>query len=321
MGSAPAGRPFRVCCARIVAICRQEDRACCIPANRARVYVPLFLAKHIATNDEITFPIPVEEITDAEMYIEKAPPSRAKACLYLTAIRQVTQPKLDKRDQSFVSAKVRDGNLGISSVFLHCGIIRDYFYRTQAVEDGSERTNLYQTLRIAPSASPAEIRVAFKLRALELEMTGAARAEQAKLERAFNILGHPELRAHYDSLLANWELPAVLPYGGVGSLLVAGDRSPLAVRRSLRGAFWPSCRIRCTDDFTYDCAIVSFTRTRLCSMTRAGSFNSGLILPFCGARRSASWETGLPSRLSVKIPPNLEQDVQRARSMYSRFGQ
>jgi hypothetical protein len=226
MGSAPAGRPFRVCCARIVAICRQEDRACCILANRARVYVPLFLAKHIATNDEITFPIPVEESTDAEMYIENAPPSRAKACLYLTAIRQVTQPKLDKRDQSFVSAKVRDGNLSISSVFLHCGIIRDYFYRTQAVEDGSERTNLYQTLRIAPSASPAEIRVAFKLRALELEMTGAARAEQAKLERAFNILGHPELRAHYDSLLANWELAAVFPYGGVGSLLVAGDRSP-----------------------------------------------------------------------------------------------
>jgi hypothetical protein len=46
-----------------------------------------------------------------------------------------------------------------------------------------------------------------------------------KLEGAFNILGHPELRAHYDSLLANAEIPAIFPYGGVGSLLVAGDRS------------------------------------------------------------------------------------------------
>ncbi len=117
-------------------------------ANRARVYVPLSLAKHIATNDEITFPIPAGESTGAEVYIEKAYSSRAKACLYLTAIGHVTQPKLDKRDQSFVSAQVRDGNLGISSVFLHCDVIRDYFYRTQAVEDGSERTNLYQTLRI-----------------------------------------------------------------------------------------------------------------------------------------------------------------------------
>jgi len=40
------------------------------------------------------------------------------------------------------------------------------------------------------------------MRALELKTIGAARAEHVKLERAFNILGHPELRAHYERLLA-----------------------------------------------------------------------------------------------------------------------
>jgi hypothetical protein len=45
------------------------------------------------------------------------------------------------------------------------------------------------------------------------------------LERAFNILAQPELRASYNSLLTDPEVPAVFPYGGFGSLLVAGEGS------------------------------------------------------------------------------------------------
>ena len=33
------------------------------------------------------------------------------------------------------------------------------------------------------------------------------------------------------------------------------------------------------------------------------------------------WETGLPSWLSVKLPADFEQDIERARNMYCRFGQ
>jgi DnaJ-class molecular chaperone len=115
--------------------------------------------------------------------------------------------------------------MGILSVFLPCEIVREYFYGVGDSKNGSVSASLYQTLRIGPSASPAEIRVAFKLRSLEVNTIGAARAEHVKLERAFNILGHPELRAHYERLLADPELRAIFPYGGVGSILVAGDRS------------------------------------------------------------------------------------------------
>jgi hypothetical protein len=145
--------------------------------------------------------------------------------MYLAPIEYATHPKLDKRDQSFASAQVRGGSMGISSVFLPCEIVREYFYGVGDSKDGSVSASLYQTLRIGTSASLAEIRVAFKLRSLELNTIGAARAEHVKLERAFNILGHPELRAHYDTVLANPEIPAVFPYGGVGSLLVTGDHS------------------------------------------------------------------------------------------------
>jgi hypothetical protein len=61
-----------------------------------------------------------------------------------------------------------------------------------------------------------------------------------KLECAFNILGHPERRAHYDSLLVCQKIHAVFPYGGAGSLPVAGERSR-AQRPFLPNAFLRSC--------------------------------------------------------------------------------
>src|SRR5207253_7076411 len=38
-------------------------------------------------------------------------------------------------------------------------------------------------------------------------------------------------------------------------------------------------------------------------------------------RKGVDWETGLPSRISVKLPADFQRDIERARDMYSRFGQ
>ena len=217
--------PGSVCKGRIVGVIRQHEAINCILADRARVLLPLFVASHIAIGDEITFPVPGGEAVGPEVYIAKAPSSGTRRSLYVAPMGYVTQPKLDKRDQSFVSAQVRSGSLGISSVFLPCETVREYFYGVGDSKNGSVSASLYQTLHIGTSASPAEIRVAFKLRSLELNTIEAARSEQVKLERAFNILGHPELRDHYDALLTNPETPALFPYGGFGSLLLMGERS------------------------------------------------------------------------------------------------
>src|SRR6266446_1790089 len=179
----------------------------------------------VATGDEIAFPVPADDALGPEIYVTKASSTRTRTCLYLAPVGYASKPKLDKREQGFVSAQIRAGNLGISSVFLACEQLRDYFYRIATTGREPVRATLYETLHIEPNASPAEIRVAFKLRNLELKMIGAARSEQVKLERAFNILGHPELRAHYDALLIDPEVPATFPYGGFGSLLVTGERS------------------------------------------------------------------------------------------------
>ena len=355
MVSTPAIRSFQVCGERVVSISREQAALRCTFANRARVLVPLLLANHIATGDEIAFPVPADDALGPEIYVTKASSTRTRTCLYLAPVGYASKPKLDKREQGFVSAQIRAGNLGISSVFLACEQLRDYFYRIATTGREPVRATLYETLHIEPSASPAEIRVAFKLRNLELKMIGAERGEQVKLERAFNILGHPELRAHYDALLIDPEVPATFPYGGFGSLLVTGERSrdgeTFFARRIL--AFLPEQRRRrfhlplCSCDFYPDRAVCRDVRRHLefwldpvlLHVAWDPSWNrwkhllssklevDGVFVRSWKHKKRGSdwervdWETGLPSRLSVKLPADFQQDVESARDMYSRFGQ
>jgi hypothetical protein len=74
-------------------------------------------------------------------------------------------------------------------------------------------------------AGRGELRLSFKIRQLELQKEGPPRSAHAALERSYNILAQPELRACYDALLQDPDAPALFPYGGFGSLLVSGDRS------------------------------------------------------------------------------------------------
>ena len=123
-------------------------------------------------------------------------------------------------------AEVSAGRLGISAIHLPCDAVRDYFYVPTRGEPWGHQASLYDTLRITPTASLAELRLAFKLRQLELRTAGASKRDHATLERAFNTLAQPQTRSCYDSLLKDSSAPALFPYGGFGSILVAGNRSP-----------------------------------------------------------------------------------------------
>ncbi len=225
MAVAASGPLAPICRERVISVQRHQDPATCVLANRGKLVLSRSLAAYVGIGDEITFPIPSGESIGAEIFVTKPTSSGTIPSLYQAQIGYVTQPRPDKRNQLFVSAEVHHGHLGIGSVFLPCEVLRDYFYRLPQRDDQAERPTFYEFLRIPTSASPAELRVAFRLRDLELKAAGAPRSEQVALERAFNIVGQPELRAVYDALLANPEAPAVFPYGGFGSLLVAGERS------------------------------------------------------------------------------------------------
>lgn len=183
------------------------------------------LAVHIATGDEIAFPIlPLGHEIGGEVYITKDALSSGHGHdLYQAPIGYVSHPKLDKRGQHFVSADVQESRLGISAIVLPCGALRDYFYRLRGAAGQNDRPNFYGALRIPARASLAELRLAYRLRTLELN--AESQRERLPLDQAFNMLAQPELRACYDALLSDRESAVIFPYGGFGSLLVSGERS------------------------------------------------------------------------------------------------
>jgi hypothetical protein len=233
--------------------------------------------------------------------------------------------------------------------------LRDYFYRIPRGGAASDQHTLYDVLRVPASASPSELRVAYKLRALEIDSAGAPHSERVDVERAFNILAQPELRACYDALLTDAEGPAPFPYAGFGSLLVAGERAhdgqAFFANRIL--AFLPDRRQRqfhaalrkC--NFYDDRALYRDARRKLefwidhasLGLVWNSSWNQWKHL--LGAemqvsatfvqsgkyqRRHAKWEflsqeTALPSRLEVKLPADIQEQVETAKRAYHRFGQ
>jgi len=324
-------------------------------ANQTKLLVSRFLASYVAVGDDIAFPISRADAVRTEILITKNRGSGPNRYLYHVPIGHVSQPKQDKRNQHFVSAEVHRGGLGINTVFLSCEVLRDYFYRLPPGGNRGDYLTLYDILRVPASASPSELRVAFKLRDLELKTGSTSRSQRAALERAFNIIGQPELRACYDALLADPEIPAVFPYGGFGSLLVAGepsrDRQTFFTRRIL--AFSPDLRHRrfhvplrrC--DFYDDRALCRDVRRKLefwldpaalhtlwdrtwnqwkhllgTKVEVEGTFvQSGKYRKRRGEWELVPWETALPSRLEVKLPADFPQQMHHARTTYHRFGQ
>jgi hypothetical protein len=234
-------------------------------------------------------------------------------------------------------------------------VIRDYFYASTRRQPWERETSLYDILRITSTASLAELRVAFRLRQLERSAAAARNGDSAILERAFNILAHPELRACYDLLLKDPSAPAVFPYGGFGSILVAGDRSrdgqTFFATQIL--SFQPELHERRFHaplrnfDFYDDRAIYHDARRKLeatldqsampiiwdatwnrwryllgAKVELQGTFvQMGKYRHRDGQWNLAKWETALPSRIQVKVPADIAGQIEVARQSYHRFGQ
>ena len=344
-----------ICCERVAKLQVQDRSAACVLANQTKLLFSLTLAKAITVGDEITFPIPESGAVGSEILVAKKSVAGQVRHLYQAPVGYVSHPKQDKRDQYFVSAEVQQGSLGIDTVFLPCEVLRHYFYNLPHAANAIALPTLYEVLRIPANATPSELRVAFKLRDLELKSMGARHAERVALERAFNIVGHPELRACYDSLLADAEAPALFPYGGLGSLLVGGEPSrdgkTFFARRIL--AFSPDLNCRrfhiplrkC--DFYEDLALCRDARRKLefwldpvALQTRWDpSWNQwkhrlgskievdGTFVQRGKYRKRhdewhlVTWESALPSRLNVKLPSDFPQQLEAAKAAHHLFGQ
>jgi len=347
--------PVTICRQRVAHINRLSNPPECLLTNESKVTLPPLIADHVAPGDDVSFPLPNSSTATAEILVAKNPLTGSGRDVYQAPIGYVTQPKKDKRDELFVAAEVSSAHLGISSIFLPCKALREYFYRIPEGKGSTGRQTLYDVLQVPRTVSAAELRVAFKLRQMELEAKHCARSEYVLLERAFNILGDPGLRACYDALLKDPEAPTLFPYGGFGSLLVSGERSRDAqaffARRII--AFLPERHRRrfhaplrkC--EFYSDRALYRDVRRKVelwidpavlhqvwdatwnrwkhllgAKMEVNATFvKSGKYRWHGGKWELVTWETALPSRLEIKLPSDFAQQVEAAKRTYHRFGQ
>jgi hypothetical protein len=325
----------------------------CLLSDESSLTLSRFLAGFIRPSDQLEFdPMAVDPVRELRVVQDI---SRRPRELYFAPIGYVTQPKPDNRDEYFVRAAVADSRLGVRHVHLPSDTVRDYFYFSNRRRAGCEEQTLYDLLRTAPSAGPVDLRLALKVRLLELQTDAASKDQLQAVERAFNLLAHPDLRSCYQALLLDPDAAALFPYGGFGALLAVGELSPdretffakkilsfLPDRRVWRFRA-PLRKIEFFDGY----AIYRDSRRKaeviLDSISLPLPFDStwnqwrhlvstkiGVAATFVksgkyrlrsGEWYLVNWETALPSRLKITLPADVEEVLANARKTYRRFGQ
>jgi hypothetical protein len=233
--------------------------------------------------------------------------------------------------------------------------VRDYFYRADRKREWSDSPTLYDLLGVASSVVPGDLRLAYKVRRLELDVQRAQPSHLRDVERAFNLLIQPQIRSCYDALLLDHEAHVLYPYGGFGMLLVAGemarDRQTFFAQRIL--SFLPDRRQRRFRaplrriDFLHEHAVYRDSRRKveiildpiILPLAWDPTWNQwkhllgakmGIEATFVASGkyrlRSNEWEfvswlSALPSRLQVSLPADIRDQVQAAKRAYQRFGQ
>ncbi|MGH7745773.1 MAG: hypothetical protein ACREQ5_13445, partial [Candidatus Dormibacteria bacterium] len=329
----------------------------CVFADGTSILVSNFLASFIRAGDELLIPLEIETgRAGTEIYIRHANPEERRRDVFQAEIGYATQPRKDKRNNLFVSAEVRGSRLGISTINIRCEALRDYFYVGSRRRVWNRQPSFYELMRVNPNVSPTELRLAFKLRTLELRTAHAPTGDVRALERVFNILAHPELRVCYDALINDPASPALFPYGGLfGSLLVVGDlsRDGSTFYASRILSFLPEQKFKHFRAplrklaFYNDHAIYRDSRRKLevffdqASLpllwdsswnqwkhllgakigVKATFTQSGKYQHSAGEWHLVEWETALPSSIEVALSANIAEQIAEARQTHHRFGQ
>src|SRR5579859_5418821 len=345
-----------VCQRKVVKTNPKGAKTECLFADGTSILVSNFLASFIRAGDELLFPLGHEAAAaGTQIYIRKTQPEERRWDVFQAEIGYAKQPRKDKRNNLFVSAEVPDPQLGISAISLRCEALRDHFYVGNRRRGWDRQPSFYELLRVNPKVSPTELRLAFKLRALELRTALTSTGDLRALERAYNILAHPELRACYDALLSDSTSPALFPFGGFGSLLVAGDisRDGSTFYASRILSFLPEQKFKHFRallrrvSFYNDRAIhrdsrrkleILFDQTSLPLLwdsswnqwkhllgteigVKATFVQSGKYYHHADVWNLAQWETALPSRIEVALPSNIVEQIAEARQTHHRLGE
>jgi curved DNA-binding protein CbpA len=329
-----------------------EGKLVCCSAGNREIFIPAIPAGFLHVGNEICIGTSTSPVCEF-LALQRATRHKARR-LYFSRIGYVSQPKPDKRGEQFVRAEVPDSSLRIRWLHLPNPVVRDYFYFFNRRSGEEKPRSLYQLLGVAPTATFADLRLAYRVRRLELAARDA-REELRSSERAFNLLSHPQLRSCYDALLRDPDAPALFPYGGFGQCLVAGEPAengetffvrrifsylPDQTQRAFRA---PLRRIDCFNGYAayrdsrrkveayLDPAVLPITWDPTWSQWRhlvgtkigiSGTFvEAGKYRRDRGEWRLVRWQAAVPSRLTIDVPSDAAEALKAARHAYERFGE
>jgi hypothetical protein len=317
--------------------CRFEDGG--------NVDVPGILGRFLKRQDQLRF-----LGATTEVLIERQAGPRCQQLLHAT-IGHAGLPKIGQNGQAYVRAELPGCREGPRALFLSADSVRRYFYAFSEAPSHS----LYQFLNVPVTASSEQLRVAWRMRSLELKVGGAESRQFSCAERAFNLLAHPDLRNCYNAMRKDDDALPLFPYGGFGAILVEGQLSeerdaffadrilaykPETVVRKvnllLRQCEFLADRVVCRDgrrklEVWLDSNIVPdlkwdltwnhwkhWLSTRLA--VEATFVTSGKYWLHKGEWTLQKWQVALPSRLGVQLPASLAADIRDAVEIHALLG-
>ncbi len=307
---------------------------------------PGILARFLHRRDQLRF-----LGASTEVLIQHPTGRRHQQLLHAT-IGYVGLPKPGKNGEAFVRAELPECKDRPKALFLSDGALRRYFY----LLDGDEPQSLYGLLRVPDTATLDQLRFAWRVRSLELQVRDSRARDLPYVERAFNVLAHADLRNCYDALCRNQDAAPLFPYGGFGSILVDGHLSddedaffadrilaykPEMTSRKvtllLRRCEFFADRVVCRDprrklevwldsnvlpglgwDLTWN-HWKHWLRTRI--EVQATFVHAGKYRLYNGEWILRKWQAALPSRLQVHAPSNVSEDVQHAQMIHALLGE
>jgi hypothetical protein len=318
--------------------CRFEDGA--------TAEVPGILARFLQSRDQLR-----SLGANAEFLVQRPTGRRCQQILHAT-IGYVGLPKSGKNGDAFVRAELPNCPDGPKALFLSAEALRRYFY----LLDGDTSQSLYRLLRVPEAATLDQLRFAWRMRSLELQVSDSKARDLSCVERAFNVLAHPDLRNCYDAICKNQDAAPLFPYGGFGSILVDGHLSddedvffadrilaykPEMTSRKvtllLRRCEFFEDRVVCRDprrklevwldsnvlpglgwDLTWN-HWKHWLRTRI--EVQATFVHAGKYRLYNGKWILRKWQAALPSRLQVHAPSNVAEDLQHAQTIHALLGE
>lgn len=334
----------------LTAIAEGTDAFHCDMANGESISIAPMLGRVLRRGDQLCLFANDLERSAPDLLLKRKHETRSANILFAT-VRCVTTIEKSSPER-FVELELPHSNAALT-IYLSTQAIFGHFYLASG--DDSPLNQLYEALVSHPAATLTELRLAWRLKSIEISLCADQTIKKAHVERAFNILANPELKDCYDRLRRYENALPVFPYGGCGSILVEGrlieDGRAFIGNRIL--AFKPEMDERKVSILMRGCEFQPDRIVFRDSRRKLEVWLDGGLLPGLnwdpswnhwkhwirsrleveatfvtsakervdqGERIVSKWSVALPSRLRVTVPEGLIADIECARAFHDLLG-